>query len=144
MSPEQVRAKEPDSRTDLFSFGAVLYEMATGELPFRGESTGVIFKAILDAAPTPAVRLNPDLPVDLERIITRALEKDRELRYQHASDMRSELLRLKRDTESSRHVTAVSADPATASPTSCLRGVGRLQSRPVRQRRIRLLAWRSG
>ncbi len=102
MSPEQVRAKELDARTDLFSFGAVLYEMATGMLPFRGESSGVIFREILDAAPTPAVRLNPDLPVELERIVNRALEKDRNLRYQHASDIRAELERLKRDTESAR------------------------------------------
>jgi eukaryotic-like serine/threonine-protein kinase len=102
MSPEQVRAKELDARTDLFSFGAVLYEMATGQLPFRGESSGVIFREILDAAPTAAVRLNPDLPVEFERIINHALEKDRNLRYQHASDIRAELERLKRDTETGR------------------------------------------
>jgi eukaryotic-like serine/threonine-protein kinase len=102
MSPEQVRVKELDARTDLFSFGTVLYEMATGALPFRAESTGVIFKAILDGIPTPAVRLNPDLPVDLERIIKKCLEKDRNLRYQHASDIRTDLQRLKRDTESAR------------------------------------------
>jgi eukaryotic-like serine/threonine-protein kinase len=102
MSPEQVRAKDLDVRTDLFSFGVVLYEMATGQLPFRGESSGVIFRAILDRNPVPAVRLNPDLPAKMEEIIYKALEKDRSLRYQHASDVRTDLARLKRDTESGR------------------------------------------
>src|SRR5260370_36575323 len=102
MAPEEVRGKELDGRTELVSFGAVVYEMATGSLPFRGESSGVIFREILDRAPVAAVRLNPDLPAEFERIVNKALEKDRDLRYQHASDMRADLKRLKRETETGR------------------------------------------
>src|SRR2546426_1702114 len=110
MSPEQVRAKELDARSDLFSFGAVLYEMATGACPFRGESSGLIFEAILNRAPVAPVRLNADLPAKLEDIISKALEKDRNLRYQSAAEMRADLLRLRRETETGR-VGAASSEP---------------------------------
>jgi eukaryotic-like serine/threonine-protein kinase len=121
MSPEQVKGRDLDSRTDLFSFGVVLYQMATGQLPFRGDTSGMIFRAILERPPIPPAQINPEVPSKMEDIINKALEKDRNLRYQHAADMRTDLQRLKRDTDSSRQIQAMSAEcgglaPAVAQP----------------------------
>ncbi|GAC1683638.1 MAG: hypothetical protein PVS2B2_22770 [Candidatus Acidiferrum sp.] len=130
MSPEQTRGKELDARSDLFSFGAVLYEMATGALPFHAGSSAEIFRAILDTAPVPVVRLNPAVPAELERIINKALEKDRNLRYQGAAEIRADLQRLKRDTDSGRSAATISA-PAASSEFSAVSRTDRLSGATV-------------
>ena len=136
MSPEQIKAKDLDGRTDLFSFGVVLYQMATGKLPFQGATSGVITEAILNREPVAPLRLNPDIPMALQEVIERALEKDRNLRYQHAADMRAELQRLKRDTDSGRKAHEEEAPAETTVGSSSRKKKGDTTETTVRAQRV--------
>ena len=129
MSPEQIRAKVLDGRADLFSFGIVLYEMATGRLPFQGSSAAIITETILNRNPLPPTQVNPDIPLALQEVISRALEKDCNLRYQHAADMRIELQRLKRDTESGRRTAQGQSQSGLVPPANRLSSTGKQRMR---------------
>ena len=139
MSPEQVRADELDARTDLFSFGAVLYEMATGDVAFQGSSSGVVFEAVLNRTPPPVSQVNPSIPAKLEEVISKSLEKDRDLRYQTAAELRGDLKRIKRDLDSSR----VRAASAASARGQLVDSSDSQQPNLLKHRRVRSSVWKS-